>query len=227
MQLFAWCEERGVVARRSMWMWGAGAVALLWVARGALAGDAGEPRRTHAGYAAESAKTATRLPGDERLARSFLRTASASARFEFEAGRLAAVRADTSSVRAHALDLLESQEPVHVELLRLLHARGMAAPMMDNAQRRALQRLSRASGPKFDREYMELMGSRRQREDVRHYERAMLGITDPSLREFIDRQLPTLREQQSAAARLAAPARRAETMRPTPVASRPGRQRTE
>jgi putative membrane protein len=176
------------------------------------------------GYAAESARTATRLSPDEREARKFLRIAAAHARFEVEASRLAATRAHAAGVRAFAAELLQYHEAADAELLHLLHARGMAPPMMENTQRKALQRLARLGGPKFDREFVELVGRQRQHEDVQHFERAVAGVNDPVLRGWIDRQLPSLRQQQSAAAKLASwDARRGEPRRPPAEA----RQRVE
>lgn len=159
-------------------------------------------RRPFTGYAAEAARTATRLPPEEREARAFLRTAALAARFEADAARLAASRARSSAVQEFAADLVRYHESIDPELLRLLHVRAMAPPLMDNTQRKALNRLAKLQGPKFDREFIELVAQRRQREDVQLYERAVAGIADPVLKGWIDRQLPTLREQQVAAERL-------------------------
>lgn len=160
------------------------------------------PARRGFGYAAESARTATRLSVEEREARAFLRGAALASRFELEATRLAATRASGERVRSHAADLLQYHEAAHVELLHLLHARGMAMPMMDTAQRKALQRLARLSGPKFDREYVELLGGRQQREELVAYEKAVGALGDPVLRAWAERQLPNLRSQHAAARRL-------------------------
>ncbi len=180
-------------------------------------------RPAFAGYAAESAKTATRLPPEEREARAFLRAAAQASRFEAEASRLAATRAHGDPVRAYAAELLQYQDGAGVELLHLLHARGMALPMMEAPQRKALQRLGKLSGAKFDREFMELLGSRQQRQDLLQYERAVAGTADPVLRAWIEKQLPSLRAQQDAAARLRpAEARRVEGIRQTALAPAPG-----
>lgn len=155
------------------------------------------------GYAAESARTASRLPPDERHARDFLRVVSLQARFETEAARLALQRAEHPGVLAFASELLEYHQAANAELLHLLAARGMAPAMMDNAQRKALNRLSRLNGARFDREFMERMGRDRQRDDVQHFEKAAKGVTDPALLDWIDRQLPSLRQQHTSAVELA------------------------
>ena len=165
---------------------------------------AAKPARPAAfGYAAESARTATRLPPDERHARDFLRVASMQARFETEAARLALQRAEHVGVLAFASELLEYHQAANPELLHLLAARGMAPSMLDNAQRKALNRLARLSGARFDREFMERVGRDRQREDVERFEKAAKGVTDPALLDWIDRQLPSLRAQHTSAVALA------------------------
>jgi predicted outer membrane protein len=156
-----------------------------------------------AAYAADAARSSTRLPADERAARAFLRTAAMAARIENDASRLAATRAQGDGVREFAADLLKYHESADLELLWLLHARDMAPPMLETAQRKALGHLARLEGAKFDRAYVELVSVRRQRSDVQQFERAAAAVTDPSLKAWIERQLPALREQQVAAARLA------------------------
>jgi putative membrane protein len=162
-----------------------------------------EPARRWDGYAAESARTATRLPPDEREARGFLRAAAMHGRLEAEASRLARARGRTPGVLAFSDSILEYRETADAELQHLLHARGMALPMMDNAQRKALNRLGRSQGAKFDRQYVELVGPEQQRVAVQNYERALAAATDPALKAWIERQLPLLRQQEEAARQLA------------------------
>jgi predicted outer membrane protein len=163
------------------------------------------PRRMApaAAYAADAARTSTRLPPDERAARAFLRTAAIAARVENEASRLAATRAQGDDVRGFAADLLKYHESADIELQWLLRGREMAPPMLETAQRKALNHLARLDGAKFDRAYVELVSVRRQRSDVQEFERAAAAVTDPALKAWIERQLPALREQHAAAQRLA------------------------
>lgn len=156
-----------------------------------------------AGYAAEAARSSSRLAPDERAARAFLRTAAIAARIENDASRLAATRAGGDAIRDYASSLLKYHESADLELVRLLQARDMAPPMLETAQRKALNHLAKLEGAKFDRAYVELVSVRRQRSDVQQFERAAADITDPALKAWIERQLPALREQQAGAQRLA------------------------
>ncbi|RYY52207.1 MAG: DUF4142 domain-containing protein, partial [Comamonadaceae bacterium] len=153
------------------------------------------------GFAAESARTAQRLPAPEKEARAFLRAAALIARLETEASRLARARGHAAGVLAYSDGLLEYREAADPELLHLLHQRGMAPPMMDNAQRKALNRLGKLQGAKFDREYAELVGPEQQRANLQQYEKALGLVTDPAVRGWIERQLPALRQQQDEAVR--------------------------
>lgn len=154
------------------------------------------------GYAAEAARSARRLPPQERTTRAFLRTAAVAARIETDASRLAATRAQDPGVRAYAGELSSYRAEADLELLRLLHDRGMAPPMLETPQRKALNRLARLEGGKFDRAYVELLSARHQSSELQQYKRAMQAV-DPAVKAWIERQLPALREQQAAAQRLA------------------------
>ena len=155
-----------------------------------------------AGYAAEAARSWSRLPGDERPTRAFLRGAAVAARVEADASRLATTRAQDPAVRGFAEELTRYRAEADLELLRLLHDRGMAPPMLETAQRKALNRLAKLDGAKFDRAYMELVSVRHQQAEVQQYQRASQAVGDPAVKSWIERQLPALREQQAAAQRL-------------------------
>jgi predicted outer membrane protein len=156
-------------------------------------------------YAPEAARQAVRSTAEQIEERSFIRQAAVLARFELEASKLAITKAHAPSVRAFATQLHQQQEAASGELLRLLHARSMAMPMMENAQRKTLTRLGRTSGPRFDREYIEAIAPRQQRDKVLAYERALALNGDPAVKAWAERQLPKAREQMAAAERLASP----------------------
>lgn len=158
-------------------------------------------RRAWNGFAAESARSATRLPPAEREARAFLREAALGARLDTEASRLAQARSQAPGVLAFSDNLLDHRATAAPELQHLLHVRGMALPMMDNAQRKALNRLAKLKGARFDRLYADLVGPDQQRLAVVQYERALASVDDPVLKAWIERQLPVLRQQQQEAVR--------------------------
>ena len=157
-------------------------------------------------YAPDAALTATRSTAPQREERSFIRQAATIARFETQASELALTRGQSPRVREFAQKLKVQQTNASAELLRLLHARGMAMPMLENSQRKTLTRLGRLSGTRFDREYLEAVALRQQREKVLAYQRATAVVADPAIKAWVERQLPLARDQVAAAERLGGPA---------------------
>lgn len=172
-----------------------GTAALLWV--GSASATA---------YAPDAARSAGRLSREQREERAFLRTVAATARYETEACKLALVRSQSAGVRAWAQEMLRHQGTESAELVHLLHARGMALPMLENDQRKQLSKLGKLSGTKFDREFMETVALR-QRAKVQYLEKAQLTAVDPVLKGWIERRVAPVREQAVSAERMGPDAR--------------------
>lgn len=153
----------------------------------------------------DASNGASKLSQGQRDERAFIRTAAAIGRFDADASKLAIARASDEGVRAVARDRISHYNETGIELQRFLHVRGMALPMLDNGHRKILNRLGKLSGRRFDQDYLEQVGLKHQREDIRHFENASLSVTDPVLKAWIDRQLPALRNQLVAAERIAIP----------------------
>ena len=173
-------------------------------------------------FAPDAALTLSRLSQVERDERQFLRVASAIRRFEAEASQLALVKSSNPAVRTFAMGLLQEQSASAVALQRLLHERGMALPMLDNPDRKVLNRLGRLTGTRFDREYLTLVSQRLGRADIPLHERAAGSVDDVVLRSWIEQRLPALRHRLVVAERLVPPAAlagRALAQRPRPAAA--------
>lgn len=200
----------------------AAAAALLWSGAAHAEGEAGQgssalfgqrgaaaPKaNVHAKstlFAPAAAVDAKRMPAQQRDERRFLKDAAATGRFETEASRLALGKSNDPGVRSFAAMLINHHASASNELLYMLQARGMAAPMLGNDQRKMLNRLAKLHGAKFDREFMEEVGLRYQQSDVQYFERASLSTRDPQIKAWIDRNLPTLRYHLVTAERLAPP----------------------
>lgn len=159
------------------------------------------PRHVFAPAAAASAR---RLAPHEREERRFLREAAAASRFQGEAARLVLGKSTDPAVRSLATALGSHHSASGDDLLRMLHRRGMAAPMLENAQRRTLTRLVRLQGAKLDRAYLTEVAVQAQHAAVEEYERASGEVQDPSLRQWLAQGVPALRRQLASAERLAA-----------------------
>lgn len=153
-------------------------------------------------FAAASAPFAKRLDPGQREEWRFLKDAAAAARFERDAAQLALAKSNDPALRSLAAALANHESGSLPALQQMLRARSMAPPMLSNEQRRKLNRLMKIRGPKFDREWMEWVALRSQRDTVQAFERAATSARDPQLRAWIARNLPTLRYQVESAGRV-------------------------
>lgn len=144
-------------------------------------------------YAASSVGEARPLPAAQRLERRFLQISAANVRFQAEGSRLALARSNNPAVKDLANTLLARQQTAQPELLRLMHARGMAMPLPTNEHGKVLKQLTKLNGAKFDRLYVEEVVIRSYQADITNFEKVALQAGDPVLKAWIERQLPTLR----------------------------------
>jgi putative membrane protein len=155
-------------------------------------------------FAPAAAASARRLEPQQLEERRFLKSAAAASRFQADAGRVALLKSSDAAVRSLAATLVNQQYTSGNELMWLLHQRGMAAPMLDNDQRKTLNRLAKLKGRKFDREFIDQVGVRSQESEIGSYEKAGLVAGDPAIKGWIDRTLPSLRAQAASAGRIVA-----------------------
>ncbi|HEY0835814.1 MAG TPA: DUF4142 domain-containing protein [Azospirillum sp.] len=154
-------------------------------------------------FAPSAAASARRLAPHEREERRFLREAAAASRFQAEAARLVLAKSMDPGVRSLAATLGGHHSASGDDLLRMLHRRGMAAPMLENSQRRTLSRLVRLQGAKLDRTYVAEVAVLAQQETVAAYEKAGTAVQDPALRQWLAQGVPALRYHLASAERLA------------------------
>ena len=151
-------------------------------------------------FAAGSVPGAVRMTVDAREERRFLREAAAQSRFELEASKIAFGKSSNAGVRALAASVINHQNTSSLELTHLLHARGMAQPMIGNDQRKALNLLAKASGSKFDSAFMQQVGLA-QATVARDYEKASAAIREPQVNAWILKTLAAARYHQMMAER--------------------------
>ena len=173
--------------KRTIMIWAAAMLATLpWaVARANTARPAS--------FAASSVADAKPLTPAQRLERRFLQISAANMRFEAEGSRLTLARSNNPAVKDLANSLLARQQTAQPELLRLLHARGMAMPLTTSQHNPVLKQLAKLNGSKFDRLYVDEVVIKSYQADIANYERVGLEAEDPVLKAWVERQLPTLR----------------------------------
>jgi putative membrane protein len=133
--------------------------------------------------------------------RDFAMQAAAKGLYAVEVSRLAASRAVNPAVRKFAQTLVVHHTQSNGELVALMNARGIAPPHTLAADKSAkLQRLaSLPPSEAFDNGYIRVVGIEDHEEAIAIYERARAEARDPELRVWIERALPILRSDLSAA----------------------------
>ena len=179
----------------------AAAAAMLWITEARAGNEAKAALPRPAFFAAQAAVNLKPMAVEQREERRFLKDAAAASRFQGEASRMALGKSNDAGVRSFAATLINHHAVTTATLQHMLHVRGMAPPMLDNDQRKTLNRLAKLHGRKFDREFMEEIGLRNQQQDVELYEKAGIAARDPALKAWIANTLPTLRYQLATAER--------------------------
>jgi predicted outer membrane protein len=152
-------------------------------------------------FAASAVEGLKRLSPEQRQERRFLQETAAQLRFTTEAAKLAMARSGNAATRELASNLLKYEREAQPDLLRLLHARDMALPMLANDQIKVLKQLGRSSGARFDHLFLQEAGMRAHAYDVRTHERMAQMAQDPALRAWAQQQLPAMRHRLQLAER--------------------------
>ncbi|HEV8471963.1 MAG TPA: DUF4142 domain-containing protein [Methylomirabilota bacterium] len=125
--------------------------------------------------------------------REFVRKAVSGGLVEIELGQLAMDRAVNRAVRSYATRIVQDHNRATAELRALAQRRALAAPATLEASHQARERLAGLSGAAFDRAYLQEM-LREHTQNIAEFERATQIVTDPELRAWAARTLPTLHE---------------------------------
>lgn len=145
------------------------------------------------------------LTPEQKQERQFLREAAAHLRFQREASKLALAKSGSGHVREVAAALLNHTNTTQPEVEYMLHVRGMAMPLVGNDEVRVLKFLQKASGPRFDRVFLDEVALKANRVDSVQYERIASVTRDPQLQAWVSRHLPTVRYHAALAGRVVAP----------------------
>ena len=115
---------------------------------------------------------------------------------------LAVKNATKDDIRRFAAELERDHTAASAELKQLAERRSWAFPQsMDSLQAQALQGLQHASGPEFDRAFVDAMVTSHEKA-LAAYRAAAASSSDADLRAFAAKQLPTLENHLNHARRL-------------------------
>lgn len=111
---------------------------------------------------------------------------------EVELGKLAQERGSSAKVKDFGRQMVDDHSKANDELKKLASNKGMDVPTAIDAKSMATkERLSKLSGAEFDRAYMEDMVKDHQ-EDVSEFRKHSEHASDPDVKAFAAKTLPTL-----------------------------------
>jgi putative membrane protein len=134
--------------------------------------------------------SANRLTGSS----TFVMKAAHGGMAEVELGQLATERASDASVKDFGQRMVTDHSKANDELKQIASSKGINLPTTLDAKNQATKdRLSKLNGAAFDRAYMQDMVND-HREDVNEFRRESQRGTDPEVKAFAAKTLPTLEE---------------------------------
>ncbi len=111
---------------------------------------------------------------------------------EVEMGQLAADRASDPDVKEFGRRMVSDHSRANEELKAITMRKGIQLPgEVSSAHKSEMEKLSKLSGAEFDKEYMSLM-LKDHEHDVKAFQTQASEGTDPDIREFANKTLPTL-----------------------------------
>ena len=113
---------------------------------------------------------------------------------EVELGRLATQRGGDALVREFGARMVADHSRANSELKSIAGQKGMTLPSdLTSEQKSEVEKLSKMSGPDFDKEYMSAMLKDHQ-DDVKDFETQSKEGNDPEIKAFAGKTLPTLQQ---------------------------------
>ncbi|HYV14098.1 MAG TPA: DUF4142 domain-containing protein [Pyrinomonadaceae bacterium] len=124
----------------------------------------------------------------------FIMDAAMGGMMEVELGRVAAEKGMSDAVKQFGQRMVDDHSKANSELMSLASSKGITLPTeLDAKHREQVTKFSAMSGAELDREYTKMMVSD-HRKDVSEFEKQSRRGTDPDLKAFATKTLPTLQE---------------------------------
>ena len=134
----------------------------------------------------------------------FVKHAAQGGTAEVALGKMAADKAADPDVKQFAQRMVDDHSKANDEITNLATSKGIQAPTNPAAKEQALMdRLGKLSGPEFDKAYMQAMVTDHDH-DVSEFQKYSRSGSDPELKAWAAKTLPTLEEHQQMAKQTAA-----------------------
>jgi putative membrane protein len=126
--------------------------------------------------------------------RKFMQKAAIDGMAEVQLGQLAKERGMSDEVKSFASRMVTDHSKANDELKSLASAKGVTLPAeTDKKHRGTIDKLSKLSGPDFDRAYMKEMAEEHKK-DVSEFKKEAKKAKDPDLQKWAQATLPTLED---------------------------------
>jgi putative membrane protein len=127
-------------------------------------------------------------------ARTFMQHAAAGGMAEVDLGKLAEQKASNDAVKQFGARMVADHGKANAELKSMAKDKGVTLPTRPDAKHKAEHdRLAKLSGAAFDRAYVSAMAEDHEH-DVAEFRKAAESASDPEVKAFAARTLPTLEE---------------------------------
>jgi putative membrane protein len=124
----------------------------------------------------------------------FVTDVSRSGMEEVQLGELAKQKAGSTGVREFGEKMITDHQKANDELKQIVQKKGALIPTsLSRSETSTLEHLQKFSGAEFDKAYISDM-VRDHKKDVKEFERATKNLSDPELKAFAEKTLPTLQE---------------------------------
>jgi putative membrane protein len=124
----------------------------------------------------------------------FVRDAARGGAMEVQLGQLAAQKAENQAVKDFGQRMVTDHGKANSELRRIAESKGAMLPAeMTHHENSNMEKFEKLSGREFDKEYAEHM-VKDHKKDVKEFQDASKDLTDPDLKAFAEKTLPTLQD---------------------------------
>jgi putative membrane protein len=124
----------------------------------------------------------------------FVTDASRGGMEEVQLGQLAKQKAGSPAVKEFGERMITDHQKANDDLKQIAQKKGALIPNeLSRHETSALDKLQNLSGAEFDKYYVSNM-VRDHKKDVREFEKASQNLSDPDLKAFAEKTLPTLQE---------------------------------
>jgi putative membrane protein len=143
----------------------------------------------------------------------FLNKAAQSGHAEVESSKLAQQRAVTSQVKSFANQMVNDHAKAGDELKRLAESKGVKVANEPSIVHKSdLKMLSEAKEAEFDKRFAETFGVKAHEETVKLFKDAAAKASDPDVKAFAQKTLPTLQHHLDMAKQMNAAVQKGDNM---------------